>query len=204
MGNPKEDRNRKLGERTVAALKKRHFDAYYAEDREAARRILSELVPTEHSVSWGGSMSLQEVGAFDLLREKGCRLLDRTEVPFQEWIVCDTYLMSSNAVTETGELYNIDGRANRLVALLYGPKQVVMVVGMNKVVKDMQAAYVRARSYAAPVNAQRFDIATPCKKTGSCGDCLLETSVCAQLLETRICRPVGRIKVILVGEDLGF
>lgn len=119
-------------------------------------------------------------------------------------LLCDTFLMSSNAITEDGELYNIDGHANRVAALCFGPKYVVIVAGMNKIVKDMDAAYSKVRNYTAPVNAQRFNLDTPCCKTGSCFNCNSIQSICAQMVETRFCRPQGRIKVILVGEELGF
>lgn len=173
-------------------------------NREEALQQLLALVPEGHSFSWGGSATLQSLGAVEALTQAGRRAMDRAEVPFTEWIVCDSYLMSTNALTEDGILYNIDGRANRLVALLYGPGQVIIVSGMNKLVKCREDAYSRARNYAAPINAQRFELATPCKQTGSCADCLSEQSICCQLLETRLCRPAGRIKLILIGEDLGF
>ena len=113
--------------------------------------------------------------------------------------------MSSNAITETGELYNIDGKGNRVAALIYGPKNVLIIAGMNKVVKDMEAAYSRVRNYAAPVNNQRFpNSKAPCSITGECANCLSPDSICCQFVETRMCKPAGRIKVILVGEDLGI
>ena len=116
----------------------------------------------------------------------------------------DFFLMSSNAITEDGELFNIDGKGNRVAALCYGPKNILVIAGMNKIVADMDSAYDKVRNYTSPVNAMRFCDATPCAKTGMCGDCLSPQSICAQFVETRICKPDGRIKVILVGEDLGI
>ena len=112
--------------------------------------------------------------------------------------------MSSNAITEDGQLFNIDGKGNRVAALIYGPENVVIIAGMNKVVKDMDAAYARVRGYAAPANAQRFDIDTPCKKVGECMNCMSSGTICAQFVTTRFCKPAGRIKVVLIGEELGI
>ena len=121
-----------------------------------------------------------------------------------EALCCDTFLMSSNAITEDGQLFNIDGVANRVAALCFGPKSVVIVAGMNKVVPNLDAAYHRVRGFSAPANAQRFEINTPCKITGECANCMSEDGICNQFVTTRLCKPVGRIKVILVGEDLGI
>jgi hypothetical protein len=117
---------------------------------------------------------------------------------------CGSFIMSSNAITEDGQLFNIDGKGNRVAALIYGPENVIIIAGMNKVVQDMDAAYKRVRGYAAPANAQRFDLDTPCKKIGECADCLSASTICAQFVQTRICKPAGRIKVVLIGEELGI
>ena len=120
-------------------------------------------------------------------------------------LLCDTFLMGTNAAVEDGQLINIDGNGNRVAALSYGPKQVLVVVGMNKVCPTVESAMARARSTAAPININRFAGSdTPCYKTGMCAHCATTNSVCAQLLRTRVCRPAGRIKVILVGENLGY
>ena len=205
-------RNALLGQKVVEALNKRHFEAYYVENKEQALSKALELIPAEHSVGWGGSVSVAETGLIKALYERGSVMIDRDKAKDREEaqeimrqaLTCGTFLMSSNAITEDGELYNIDGNANRVAALCFGPKNVLIIAGMNKVVKDMDAAYSRVRNFAAPVNAQRFDIDTPCKKTGKCANCMSIQSICAQMVETRFCRPEGRIKVILVGEDLGF
>ena len=119
-------------------------------------------------------------------------------------LTCGTFIMSSNAISADGQLVNIDGNANRVAALCFGPESVLVIAGMNKVMGDLDSAIARARQVAAPANAQRFDIKTPCAVTGSCGDCTSSDCICCQMVITRACRPAGRIKVILVGEDLGF
>lgn len=120
-------------------------------------------------------------------------------------LLCDTYLMSSNAVSQDGQLVNIDGNGNRCAALIYGPKSVVMVVGMNKVAADLDAAISRARNTAAPANVQHFPgLKTPCSVTGVCANCLSPETICCQFVITRYSRVPGRIKVIFVGEGLGL
>ena len=127
---------------------------------------------------------------------------ERTEL-MRKALTCDVFLMSANAVSEDGQMVNIDGNGNRVAALCFGPKEVIVVAGMNKVAGNIEEAYARARKFAAPVNAQRFNLGTPCNRTGMCADCLSPDSICSQLVVTRRTSG-GRIKVILVGEDLGF
>ncbi len=201
----------KSGPRVAEALKSRHFDAYYCSTADEAAAKVLELIPEGAEVSWGGSMTVQALGIQDALRNRGQKLLDRMAVPPEERqdamrraLTCDVYLMGSNAVTEDGQLFNIDGTGNRVGALCFGPKSVIVVAGMNKVVPDLAAAYSRVRHYAAPVNCQRFGLQTPCSVTGQCGDCRSPQTICNQMVATRGCRPAGRIKVILVGEDLGI
>jgi hypothetical protein len=119
-------------------------------------------------------------------------------------LLCDTYLTGTNAISEDGQLVNIDGNGNRVAAMCYGPKQVIVVAGMNKVRQTLDAAVIRARTIAAPANMQRFEKKTPCHETGAFGDCLLEDSICATFVRIRFCKPKGRIKVILIGKDLGL
>lgn len=203
----------KSGPKVVEALKKRYFDAYYVSTKEEALAKVLEIIPKEHVVSWGGTMSMAEVGVQKKLAEEGYKVIDRDTAKTPEErvqlmrssLTCDTFLMSSNAITQDGQLYNIDGAGNRMAALCYGPKSVVIVAGMNKVVKDMDAAISRVRNLAAPANNQRFpNSKTPCSITAECADCLSPDCICAQMVQTRVCKPAGRIKVILVGEDLGL
>ena len=200
------------GPKVADALNKRHFEAYYLSDKEDAARKILELIPKNHSVAWGGTMTMDQLGLKDKLIAAGYSLIDRDSAKSPEEreelmhkaLCCGSFIMSSNAITEDGQLFNIDGKGNRLAALLYGPENVIIIAGMNKVVQDMDAAYKRVRGYAAPANAQRFDIDTPCKKIGECADCLSGSTICAQFVQTRICKPAGRIKVVLIGEELGI
>ena len=205
-------RNEKLGAGLIKALSLRHFDAYYcASSSEAAEKILS-LIPKTDVVSWGGSMTMEALGVIDRVKKGGWRVIDRSTAQSQgekieimrRALLCDTYLTGANAISEDGEIVNVDGNGNRVAAMTFGPKSVIVACGMNKVVKTAEDAISRARNTAAPVNAQRFDIRTPCKTTGSCADCKSTDSICSYIVRTRLCKPAGRIKVVLVGETLGF
>ena len=162
--DPFKVRNEKLGKRVVEALKKRFFDAYYVSSKEEVSEKVLELISKEDSVSWGGSMTLDSLGIKELLKQKGYTIIDRDTANTPEErqqlmksaLNCGTFLMSSNAITESGELFNIDGAANRVAALCYGPKNVLIIAGINKVVKDLGEAYNRVRNYTAPINAQTF------------------------------------------------
>lgn len=205
-------RNAALGATVVKNLQRRGFDAYYCTDKEAALAKALELIPESDVVSWGGSSTIAEIGLLQAVKERN-KVIDRdtaknAEEKFalmRQALLCDTFLMSSNAISSDGQLINIDGNGNRVAALIFGPKQVIVVAGVNKVAGSFDAAMDRARNIAAPVNAQRFaGLATPCAKTGLCANCQSPDSICAQFVITRRCRNAGRIKVILVGESLGF
>ncbi len=205
------ERNRKLAEKVIAGLKSRQMDGFYAADRDEALKQALELIPEGASVSWGGTMSAEEIGLKAALKNGNYKVIDREGAPTGqkralelEAYGCDYYIASSNAITEDGILVNLDGNSNRVSAIAYGPSYVLMIIGMNKVVRDLDAALSRTRNEAAPVNAQRFDINTPCKKTGYCADCKSPDSICCNLLITRLERHPGRIKVILVNDDLGY
>lgn len=202
----------KAGPRVAEAIRSRRMEAYYCSTaREAAEKVLA-LIPAEESVSWGGAMTVDQLGIKEMLARRGQTLLDRdtAKTPeerdeiMRQALFCGTFLMSANAIAETGELVNIDGNANRVAALCFGPRQVVVVAGMNKVAPTLEAAVSRARHIAAPANAQRFDGKTPCAVSGQCADCKSQDCICNQVLITRGCRPAGRIKVVLVGEELGL
>ncbi len=209
--NPLEKRFDKLGPRVAEALKRRHFDAYYCPTKEEALEKVLSLIPATDTVAWGGSLTLAQLGILERVKQTN-PVIDRATAStpeegrelMRQALLCDTYLMSSNAISEDGQLYNIDGNGNRVAALIFGPKSVIVVAGMNKVTKTIEDAEVRARTVAAPINAQRFPNETPCNITGTCADCLSKTSVCASMVRTRLCRPAGKIKVVLVGEELGF
>ena len=209
---PREIRNQLLGEHVVKALESRNMEAYYVHTKEEALKKALELIPEGSSVGWGGSASVEEIGLKNAVRTGNYTALDREKAATpeentritHEVLSCDYFLTSSNAVSEDGILVNIDGSANRLAAICYGPKYVVMVVGINKIVKSEADALSRARNEAAPVNAQRFGIDTPCSKTGCCYDCKSPDTICCQFLTSRYSKVKNRIKVILVGEELGF
>lgn len=201
----------KAGPAVAEAMKKRGFDAYYVSTAEEARAKALELIPENSTVSWGGSVTIDEIGLKKAVIDGGYNVINRDEAGTPEErtelmrkaLTCDVFLMSANAVSEDGQLVNIDGNGNRVAALCFGPKEVIVVAGMNKVAGNIEEAYARARKLAAPVNAQRFNLGTPCNRTGMCSDCLSPDSICSQLVVTRRTSG-GRIKVILVGEDLGF
>lgn len=190
---------------------RRGFEAYYCPTKEEALQKAISLIPKDHVVSWGGTASFAEIGLRDyvldhyrvLNRDDASTPEERMEI-MRQALLCDTFVMGTNAAAATGELFNIDGNGNRLAALLYGPRQVLVIVGMNKVVPTPEAAVIRARTIAAPINSQRFQHATPCGITGMCADCNDAHSVCNQFVRTRRCNPPGRIKIILVGENLGY
>lgn len=202
----------KAGAKVAEALNKRYFEAYYCSDRAAALEKILELIPQDHVVSWGGAATVDELGVKEALRQRGQAVIDRDTAKdaqerqqmLKQALTCDTFLMGSNAISADGQLVNIDGTGNRVAALCFGPTQVVVVAGMNKVAGDLDGAMRRAREVAAPMNAQRFPLKTPCVASGLCGDCKGPDSICAQIVTTRLCKPAGRIKVVLVGEDLGF
>lgn len=206
-----EQRYDKLGPVVVKALQKHHFDAYYYPTHEEALTQITALIPETDIVSWGGSETLTQIGLLDLIktrnkvidRDTATTPAERTEL-MRQALLCDTFLMSSNAISEDGQLYNIDGTGNRLAAMTFGPKSVIVVAGMNKVAKTIGDAESRTRNLASPANAQKFPVETPCKATGACADCLSKDCICTYLLRTRISRPAGRIKVILIGEHLGL
>lgn len=210
--NVREMRNEVLGARVVKALEARNMEACYVKTKEEALEKALELIPVGSSISWGGSMSAQEIGLTRALHEGDYIVYDRDEVETREEkeaiahqaLNCDYFLGSVNALSEDGIMVNIDGNANRVAAYAYGPKNVLLIVGMNKVVKTEADAMSRARNEAAPINAQRFGIDTPCVKNGSCFDCKKPECVCCQILITRYSKVPGRTKVILVDESLGF
>ncbi|HIZ75515.1 MAG TPA: lactate utilization protein [Candidatus Mediterraneibacter stercoravium] len=205
-------RNEALGRRVVKALEARNMEAYYAATREEAVRRALELIPEGSTINMGGSASVRECGLTDAVcsgnyifydRDRAETPEEKTEIALKAF-TCDWYLGSVNAMTEDGVIVNVDGNANRIAAYAFGPKNVLLIVGMNKVVKTEEDAMHRARNEAAPINAQRFGIDTPCVKNGSCFDCKSPECICCQIMITRFSRIPKRIKVILVDENLGF
>ena len=202
----------KRGQILVKNLKARHFDAYYCESKEDALKKALELIPEGSSVGWGGALSAEQIGLMTALHAGNYRPIDRSlakdqeerEQMMQQMMFADVFLTGANGLSLDGQMVNIDGTGNRVAATIYGPKSVIVVAGMNKVEDTLEEAIRRARTIAAPMNNQRFSNDNPCSVTGTCGDCKNEKCICNQIVITRHCRPVGRIKFILVGESLGF
>ena len=182
---------------------------YYAADREAALAQALALIPTGSSVTMGGATSAHEIGLVEALKRGDYRFIDRDAMTDKRAAMlaaydADVFLSGVNAMTEDGVLVNIDGNANRVSVIAQGPRKVVFIVGMNKVCDDLDGAMKRARNVAAPINAQRFGLSTPCAKTGACFDCKSPDTICCQFLITRYSKHPDRIHVILVNDSLGF
>ncbi len=210
---PLEIRNNLLGEKLVKNLKRRNIEAHYcATSQEAVSKVM-DLIADGSSVTWGGSMTVRDMGIPQALKERGTlEVLDRDTVsdPAQKQQMylrafsADVFLSSANAISEDGVIVNIDGNGNRVAAISWGPKKVIFIIGLNKVASTVEAAIARARSTASPINAQRFDIATPCRLDGMCHNCNSPESICSYIHLLRNSRTQGRHIVVLVGEDLGY
>ena len=202
-------RNELLAQKVIKGLESRNMTGYYAASREEAKELALSLIPEGSSVSMGGAMSAHEIGLVQALKEGNYRFIDRDAYEDKREAMllaydADVFLSSTNAMTEDGILINIDGNSNRVSAIAQGPRKVLFIVGMNKVCSDVDGAMKRARNVAAPTNAQRFGISTPCTKTGSCMKCKSPETICCQFLITRYSRHKDRIHVILVNDMLGF
>ena len=201
-------RNAVLAEHVIKGLQSRNMSGYYAKNKEEALKTALELIPKGSSISMGGCMSAQEIGLVSTLKEGDYHFIDRSKMEPREAFLAaydaDVFLASANAMTDDGILVNIDGNANRVSCIAQGPKKVLFIVSMNKICSDLDSAMKRARNIAAPANAQRFDIKTPCKLTGRCSDCKSPDTICCQFLITRYSRHTDRIHVILVNENLGL
>ena len=212
MTDAKQKYYEKRGKILVRNLQQRHFDAHYCADKDAALQKALELIPEGASVGWGGALSATQIGLLEAVKAGPYRAIDRDtaqspqeRVKLQkECLLSDVFVTGANALSLDGQMVNIDGMGNRVAAIVYGPESVLVIAGMNKVVDSLEDAVKRARTVAAPMNKQRFGGSTPCITTGSCADCRCEDSICNQILITRNCRPAGRIRFIIVGEELGF
>lgn len=208
----RQKRNEALGKRVVKALESRNMEAYYTASKEEALAKALELIKEGDSVNMGGSASVREIGLVDAMRSGKYQFYDRDAVATPEErhevalkaFACDWFLGSVNAMSEDGVFVNIDGNGNRVAAYAFGPKNVLLIVGMNKVVKTEADAMSRARNEAAPINMQRFGLGTPCETMGSCADCKSPGCICCEILTTRYSRIPGRFKIILVDDTLGF
>lgn len=205
-------------ERVITALEKNNMKAYYVHTKEEAVKQVEALLKIGEAIACGGSMTLKESGVRDLMNNGFYDFIDREagKIPKPEAdhkaFTCHTYITSTNALTENGELYNVDGNGNRLAALIYGPEKVIVVAGYNKIVKNITEAVYRVKTVAAPANALRLDKNTPCARSGRCAatnkkdmteGCRTPESICAQYLVTGR-QQKDRISVIIVGEELGY
>lgn len=203
---------RNVADTLISNLEKRQMEGYYCETSEEAVKLVLSLMPAGSSVGWGGSETLTECGLMDALKKADLTILDRKEPTteegqkkrYAEIFGADFFLMGTNAITLDGELVNIDSRGNRVSYLCYGPENVVIVTGMNKIVSDVESGIRRIHDIAAPPNAVRLNRRTPCAVTGRCGNCLTPDCLCSQTVVTRFSYVPGRIKVVLIGETLGY
>lgn len=208
---PEQIRYDLAGPKVAKALSAHHFESYYVKTKAEAKALALSLIPKGDVVSFGGSVTAEEIGVLDELKNTH-KMIDRTLAKdrsesieiMRQGLLCDTFVTSSNAISADGTLVNIDGTGNRVAAMTFGPKSVIVLAGMNKVCADIESARKRARTVAAPTNVQRFNVDTPCKIDGLCHDCHSPECICTYIVETRNSRPAGRIKVILIGENLGM
>ena len=212
MTTPTEQRNALLASHLIKHLQRRHIEVFYCPTSADAVDKVSSLIEDGSTVSWGGSMTIRDLHLPEVLgRRSSLTLLDRDKVDgpavrdlYVKTFSADVYLTSANALSEDGVIVNIDGNGNRVAAITWGPKRVIHVIGMNKVAPTVEAAIARARSTAAPVNAQRFELKTPCQADGVCHDCNSADSICSYIHLLRNVRNEGRHVVVLVGEPLGY
>ena len=209
---PKQKYYENVANTIIKNLSKRQIEGYYCKDKESAVKKALELIPKEASVSWGGSMTLTETGLMEAIKNGEYKLIDRDAATnleeqrkvYGEICMSDVFLMSTNAITLDGELINIDGRGNRVAFLCYGPQNVVILAGMNKIVTDVESGLKRVRDIASPPNTVRLNKKTPCAITGKCEDCYSPDCICGQIVVTRRSGVPNRIKIILIGEELGY
>lgn len=209
---PKKQAFAAAAETVIKNLQQRNMEGYYFEDSTSCVKAIIDLMEEGSVVSWGGSMSVNECGLMDAIQGGKYQLIDRMTAKspeeareiFSKTVMADYYLMSTNAITFDGELINIDGNGNRVACLIHGPKHVIIVAGMNKLVSNVEDGQRRVRDIATPANTKRLNKNTPCFHTGRCGDCLSPDCICNQIVVTRRSGHPGRIKVFLVGEELGY
>ena len=202
-------RNEKLAKKVIEGLKSRNMTGYYASSKEEALKIALDLIPEGSKVGKGGAQSAVDIGLDAALKSGNYdyvanRSFETKKEGYMFSYMSDVFIGSTNAITEDGILVNIDGTSNRVSAYAYGPDKIILIVGMNKIAKDVDDAMKRARNIAAPANAQRFDVKTPCNVNGTCANCKSPDTICCQFLITRFSRQTDRIHVILVNDNLGF
>ena len=209
---PKQLAFQSAAESIIKNLEKRNMEGYFFETGAECVKAITDLIEEDSQISWGGSESIKECGLLDALKKGNYTLIDRLTAKSPEEsrelyvkaALSDYYLMSTNAITMDGELINIDGNGNRVACLIHGPKHIIIVAGMNKVVSNVEAGYARVRDIATPANTKRLNKNTPCFHTGRCGDCLSPECICNQVVITRRSGHAGRIKIFFVAEALGY
>ena len=210
---PKQEAYKIQAHTIIQNLNKRNMFGYYCETAADARSYIAGLTAAGNTVSFGGSMTLFESGIMDdlkareditLLDRNACERAEDIQTVYHAAFDCDTYFMSTNAITLDGQLVNTDGTGNRVAALIYGPKEVIVIAGMNKVTSNIETAQARVKDIASPPNCVRLNRNTPCAVTGKCQDCLTDDCICSQTVITRRSAIKDRIKVILIGEELGY
>ena len=209
---PQEQRNELLAKTIIKNLKRRHIEGFYCPSGEEAVKKVSELIADGSTVTWGGTMTVRDLGIPEQLKGRGAleiidrdlaETLEERQAMYLRAFSADVYLSSANAISEDGVIVNIDGAGNRVAAITWGPKKVIFVIGLNKVTQTVEAALSRARGTASPINSARFDIKTPCKADGVCHNCNSPECICNYVHFLRN-SPKGRHTVILVGENLGY
>lgn len=212
MHEAKKEYYRKLGQTMIKRFAKRNIDAVYCDTAQEARSKALELMPEGSSITWGGSVTLDEIGLLDAVKSGDYQVIDRMDtgpdedprIMLSKQMLADYFLMSTNAFTLDGQLVNIDGAGTRLCFLVAGPAHVLVIAGMNKLSRDVESALQRIHDVASPPNCVRLGLSTPCGVTGACADCHGEQTICCQEVVTRHSRVPHRITVIMVGEDLGY
>lgn len=212
MSSAKNIRSERLASTLIKRLQARHYDAYFCHDTKELLERVKAIIPEGSSITWGGSDTIRATGVTAMLKNGSYNVLDRDMAKddaekqeiYRKAFGCDFYLASVNAMSEDGVMVNIDGNGNRVAAITWGPKHVILIIGLNKVCQDVDSAIKRARSVAAPINMARFSFATPCSKDGTCHNCKSPDSICNYISIMRMSHPAGRHIVILVDEDLGY
>lgn len=204
--------NKNLIMNVLTKMEQRGFETHYCEHANDAIELLRKILPLHSSVAFGGSETLKETGIADLLKNGDYVFLDRNAAKspeesreiFAKFTLCDYFFMSSNAITFDGQLVNIDGTGNRTACLIHGPKNVIVVAGVNKLVHTLDMAIDRVQNFAAPPNAVRLNRQTPCNELGRCVQCLTKDCMCCNTVITRKSYIDGRIKVIMINDNFGY
>lgn len=210
--SPKKVYYENVADSIIEKFNKRGIEGYYCDNAQEAFQTAKRFLTPGCSIAWGGSQTLSEIGLLQELRNSDYNIYDRDTIRtpedrtemYSKIITADYFFMSSNAITLDGQLVNIDGTGNRVAFLICGPKNVIIIAGMNKIVPSVEAGIERVQNMATPPNTVRLGLKTPCAEIGKCANCLVDDCICCEIVITRKSKIPGRIKVILVGEELGY